>query len=691
MRSFMKRRVLWGLLLAGMITCVGVWFFLLRPPPDMRAYLSVRAELLATRDDADEAARDRLASRCLDIAGQFPGSMGGVSALLLASTRASDTTAGREARRQFAREVKTADIKHLARAFDWGLGRLETIQDLAPAILARARQSPDHSRTARLIAAVCSMTRPGEGGQPSSLYSEAADLIADRHADSPDIASFCEELGVSPSGSPPWAGRFEKHLRTILEMNHDRKVRCAAQFALASIVQSSTEDRQAEAEVLFEQFCSEFDGKRSYRYQQIEQYLRHLAQDQLKELRFRAVGKPAPAIAGIDLDGRPMTLNQYRGRVVLLSFWGTWCFPCMKLIPHELELAGRFRDQPFEIVGVNCDSNVEKARQAAARNKMTWRSFRDQSGEGPAITSHWKILGYPTLYLVDHHGMIRKRWIGSPSPEELAHAVGVLVDAARRSVPPDAMRPITAALQFHPSAGKATQANQEASIAPRPGTGFLDKIYREPDGSEVRYGVFIPRSYDGSKPFPAILFLHGAGSRGSDGARHMQHGLAKAIRHRKEDFPFIVIFPQAREGESWIAGSAGGKRAIAILNRLQTDYCIDANRISLSGLSMGGEGTWSLAAADPGRWAAMVPICHGSDPKSADRLKAVPCWCFHGDADKVIPIQRSREMIQAIRDAGGRPLYHEFSGVDHDSCADRAYAMPELFEWMLLQNRAKRS
>jgi len=105
---------------------------------------------------------------------------------------------------------------------------------------------------------------------------------------------------------------------------------------------------------------------------------------------------------------------------------------------------------------------------------------------------------------------------------------------------------------------------------------------------------------------------------------------------------------------------------------------------------MGGQGTWSLATADPKRWAAMVPICHGGNTKTAARLKDVPCWCFHGDADKMIPAQLSREMVQAIKDAGGRPLYQEFIGVGHDTCADRVYALADLYEWMLLQNSRKR-
>ena len=156
--------------------------------------------------------------------------------------------------------------------------------------------------------------------------------------------------------------RFERHLRAILKVNRDRSVRCRAQFALASVVQNAPEDRQAEAETLFEQYCAEFDGKLVYSFQGIEKMLNHVAQVQLKELRFRAVGRPAPEITGVDLNGQPLSLSEYRGRVVLLNFWATWCFPCMKLIPHEQELVARFQGEPFEIIGVNCD---QRSRQGA--------------------------------------------------------------------------------------------------------------------------------------------------------------------------------------------------------------------------------------------------------------------------------------------------------------------------------------
>jgi predicted esterase/thiol-disulfide isomerase/thioredoxin len=688
MFSFLKRRkrltTLAGVLVIAVL--VAVWFLFFQQPPDMREALSVRSEWLAAREDMDVPTKERLASRCLEISRKYPDTLGGLLALQMASAFAPETEPGRQARQQFIQQIETADIGRLAQVFDLGVGSWQAQADLAPTILARARRSGEHPRTGRLLAAVCVMTRPSNNGEPSITYTEAANLIADSHAGSADIANFCEGLGASPSGSPTWAHQFEKHLRSILEQNRDRKVRCAAQFALANVVQSSGEERQAEAEALFEQFCSEFDGKYSYRYQQIEGEFRRLAEVQLKELRFRAIGKAAPEIAGIDLEGRPMNTSEHRGRVVLLNFWGTWCRPCMNLIPHEVELAVKFKGRPFGIIGVNCDDDIEKALDAVARNKITWRSFRNKAGEETAITSTWTILGFPTVYLLDHHGIIRKRWIGRPTHGELAHATALLVDAAERKLAPDQMRPVVAALGHPPAAPKPVDAPSPA-VAPRPGTGFLDKVYRAASDSDSKYVVFIPRTHDGTKAFPAILFLHGAGSRGSDGRLPIRGGLAKAIRDRKENFPFIVIFPQARQGESWTAESTGGKRALAILDQVQKEYQIDTERVYLTGLSMGGEGTWSLAASEPDRWAAIVPICHGWRTDRAARLKNIPCWCFHGDADRMIPPQQSRDMIKAIQDAGGKPLYQEFIGVDHDSCANHAYAMDELYEWLLLQNR----
>jgi predicted peptidase len=211
--------------------------------------------------------------------------------------------------------------------------------------------------------------------------------------------------------------------------------------------------------------------------------------------------------------------------------------------------------------------------------------------------------------------------------------------------------------------------------------GFITKVYKGPEG-EGKYVVYIPKTYTGDKEFPLILFLHGAGETGSDGEKQVKVGLGPAIK-KMTNFPFIAVFPQSQK-RSWQAGGADAKRALSILAEVQQSYKVDSKRIYLTGLSMGGFGTWSLAAAFPERWAAIAPICGGGDPKTAEKIKHIPCWCFHGDADKAVNVSQSRNMIEALKKVGAEPHYTEYEKVGHNSW-DRAYATAELFEWFLKQ------
>lgn len=214
-------------------------------------------------------------------------------------------------------------------------------------------------------------------------------------------------------------------------------------------------------------------------------------------------------------------------------------------------------------------------------------------------------------------------------------------------------------------------------------TGFIPAVYKDAAG-ESKYFLFVPTSYKGDREFPIILFLHGAGETGTDGKAQLKH-FGEEVKKRQADFPFIVVFPQSHK-RTWKADSSDGKRAIAILDEVMKKYQVDSKRVYLTGLSMGGFGTWSLAAAYPDRWAAIVPICGGGDPKTAEKIKHIPCWCFHGDADKAVPVQRSRDMIEALKKAGGTPRYDEYPGVGHNSWS-RAYASDELYTWLLKQKR----
>lgn len=213
--------------------------------------------------------------------------------------------------------------------------------------------------------------------------------------------------------------------------------------------------------------------------------------------------------------------------------------------------------------------------------------------------------------------------------------------------------------------------------------GFLNRLHKDSDGKEAKYVLFVPHDYKGDKPVPVILFLHGSGESGTDGEKQVKQGIGNAIKKQEKTFPFITIFPQSQK-TTWSADSNDAKRALAILENVQKEYKVDPKRIYLSGLSMGGFGTWSLAAKYPDKWAAIVPICGGGDPKSAETIKNIPCWCFHGDADTAVKVERSREMIEALKKAGGEPKYTEYPKVGHNSW-DMAYGTPELYEWLLKQ------
>ena len=201
---------------------------------------------------------------------------------------------------------------------------------------------------------------------------------------------------------------------------------------------------------------------------------------------------------------------------------------------------------------------------------------------------------------------------------------------------------------------------------------------------ERKYTLFVPDGYDGSKAFPAVLFLHGSGERGDDGIKGGQIGLGAAILAHPERFPALVILPQA--SKTWQADSDDAKSALAALDDVTANYEVDPRRIALTGLSMGGAGTWSIASAFPEKFSAIVPICGRGKPDAVDGIKALPTWIVVGDEDGVGTVQNARNMAQALRGAGAKPGQTEYRAVGHNSW-DRAYNDPKLVEWMISQAR----
>ncbi|MEH2461096.1 prolyl oligopeptidase family serine peptidase [Nostoc sp.] len=191
------------------------------------------------------------------------------------------------------------------------------------------------------------------------------------------------------------------------------------------------------------------------------------------------------------------------------------------------------------------------------------------------------------------------------------------------------------------------------------------------------------------QPFlPTILFLHGAGERGSDLDNVKKQGVTKIVE-LQPDFPFIVISPQCPRGQYWNV-----ERLSALLDEAMSDekpqsaYAsyIDPDRVYLTGLSMGGYGTWHLAAAQPERFAAIAPICGGGNPQAARKLKNLPVWAFHGARDNVVPLRESEIMVSALKARDGDVKFTVYPEAAHDSWT-QTYNNPELYEWFLQHRR----
>jgi predicted peptidase len=205
--------------------------------------------------------------------------------------------------------------------------------------------------------------------------------------------------------------------------------------------------------------------------------------------------------------------------------------------------------------------------------------------------------------------------------------------------------------------------------------------------SHLAYLRYLPPGYDAdpARRWPLVLFLHGAGERGHDLDAVKRHGLARALEEDPtERFPFVAISPQCPPGTWW----TGHLEALdALLEHATRRHRIDPDRVYVTGLSMGGYGTWALAIAFPTRFAAVVPVCGGGEPERAYRIAHLPAWVFHGALDDIVPLSESEAMVEALRRAGGAPRFTVYPDGGHDSWT-ATFANPELYRWLLAQRRA---
>ncbi len=195
-----------------------------------------------------------------------------------------------------------------------------------------------------------------------------------------------------------------------------------------------------------------------------------------------------------------------------------------------------------------------------------------------------------------------------------------------------------------------------------------------------RYHLYIPPAESDNQLYPMLLFLHGIGERGSDIELVKKHGLNNMLIAR-DPLPFIVISPQLPEDEWWDSETLN-----ALIDHALDAYPVDSDRVYVTGLSMGGNGAWDVITRYPEIFAAAIPICGWGNRLMAHHAKEIPLWVFHGDEDPVIPLERSQEMVDAFRHAGGNVALTVYPETGHDAWT-KTYRNPKIYEWLLKNKR----
>jgi thiol-disulfide isomerase/thioredoxin len=354
-------------------------------------------------------------------------------ALTLASMLRTDAPAPQPPREAYESLVRAQDeafrtLERLQQAYRTAAAEAEKAQiraldpkpdEFAGRFLELAKKAPgDPAAVDALVRIVTHTRRDGADVQ------EALAILLRDHITSEKLGPVCMRVGTP-------------ELRRIVERNPHRNVLAPACFNLAVALKRSSEGivrarmpdlyedarmiEQTAGKAALERHIAEdadaLTGEAERLFERvIDQYgdLQHFARtfgedarNELYELRHLAIGKPAPAIVGEDVEGEPLKLADFRGKVVVLTFWGTWCGPCMAMVPHERELVARLRDRPFVLLGVNSDADRDALRRVMAERGITWRSWWDGGSALGPIASKYNVHGWPTTYVLDQQGVIR--------------------------------------------------------------------------------------------------------------------------------------------------------------------------------------------------------------------------------------------------------------------------------------------
>jgi thiol-disulfide isomerase/thioredoxin len=323
-------------------------------------------------------------------------------------------------------------------------------EEFAHRFLAIADAAPDDPAAVDALLWYIRLIRPGD-------TSKAMRRLAEKYAADPRLARFVVTLTLYHSPSA------EALLRAVIEKNRDRTARGNATMALARslsrrvdlIARLREDDQDAhrieqllatregfdeaalarlkatdctalvrESESLFERVVKEF-GDINDR----QGTLGKQAASALNEIHNLGIGKPCPEIVGEDIDGKPFQLGDYRGKVIVIAFWGDWCGPCREMYPHERSLVKKMEGKPFVLLGVNSDRDKQTLHKRMQQENITWRFWWDGGGISGPIANQFNIQGWPTLYVVDHRGIIRHKWMGIAGQEKFDPAIEKLVAA----------------------------------------------------------------------------------------------------------------------------------------------------------------------------------------------------------------------------------------------------------------------
>ncbi len=239
-------------------------------------------------------------------------------------------------------------------------------------------------------------------------------------------------------------------------------------------------------------------------------------------------------------------------------------------------------------------------------------------------------------------------------------------------------------------------------------TSFEKRAHSYKQGT-LGYRVLYPENFDPSKKYPLVYFLHGAGERGTDNEKQLVHGSKLFLNtNNRQDYPAIVVFPQCPSDDYWAnvsreVNEETGKRdfifakkgkptkamqgTLSLIDSLVALSHVDKTRVYISGLSMGGMGTFELVSRRPNTFAAAMPICGGDNPKSVKNyVKKLPFWVFHGAKDDVVPPKFSQQMVDALKARGGTVRFSLYPDANHNSW-DSAFAEPEFLSWLFSQSK----